>query len=167
MSVLLAFTLFHTALSLIAIVVGIPAMSGLLGRTPQHRATEAFLALAIATSVTGFLFPFNGVTPAFLTGIAAMLVLGAVLLARYRFAGVPLARRVYAGGMVVSLYLLVFVAVVQAYLKVPFLNRLAPTGTEPAFVGTQLAVLLGFAVLGVAAVRAAGPAGLPSATAPG
>jgi hypothetical protein len=47
----------------------------------------------------------------------------------------------------------VFVAVVQAFEKVPFLNALAPTQTEPAFVVTQVVVLALFALLAIGAAR--------------
>ena len=57
-------------------------------------------------------------------------------------------------GAGVALYLNVFVGVVQAFLKVPFLNGLAPTQTEPPFLITQLVVLALFVMLTVvAAIR--------------
>ena len=65
----------------------------------------------------------------------------------------PLARGVYAAGMVASLYLLVFVAIVQAFQKIGVLNRLAPTGSELPFAAVQLATLILFVVLGVRAAR--------------
>ena len=46
-----------------------------------------------------------------------------------------------------------FVAVVQAFEKVPFLNAMAPTQTEPAFVVTQVVVLALFALLTIGAAR--------------
>ncbi len=55
--------------------------------------------------------------------------------------------------MVASLYLLIFVAVVQAFQKTPSLHALAPTGTEPPFAITQVLVLLVMVAIGIAAVR--------------
>ena len=49
------------------------------------------------------------------------------------------------------------VLVVQAFLKVPFLNALAPTQSDPPFIVTQLVVLGVFVVLGVLAVRSFRP----------
>ena len=46
-------------------------------------------------------------------------------------------RWIYVGGAVLSLYLNVFVLVVQSFLKVPALNALAPDGNEPPFAITQ------------------------------
>jgi hypothetical protein len=46
-----------------------------------------------------------------------------------------------------------FVAVVQAFEKVPFLESLAPTQTEPPFVIAQVILLALFIWLGIAALR--------------
>ena len=62
-------------------------------------------------------------------------------------------RSIYVATAVVALYLNVFVLVVQLFLKVPALNALAPTQSEPPFAVAQLIVLVVFAALGVAAVK--------------
>ncbi len=54
---------------------------------------------------------------------------------------------------VASLYLNVFVLIVQAFQKVPPLHVLAPSGSEPPFAAIQGATLLAFLVLGVLAAR--------------
>ena len=46
-----------------------------------------------------------------------------------------------------------FVAVVQAFLKVPALKALAPTQKEPPFLVAQLTVMALFIVLGILAVK--------------
>jgi len=61
--------------------------------------------------------------------------------------------RVYAIGAVVALYLNVFVLVVQAFLKSPALNALAPTQSEPPFLVAQLFVLMLFVGFGIVAAR--------------
>jgi hypothetical protein len=53
--------------------------------------------------------------------------------------------------------------VVQAFLKLPFFTRLAPTQSEPPFLVVQAAVLALFVVLGIRAVRAFHP---PAAVVP-
>jgi hypothetical protein len=55
-------------------------------------------------------------------------------------------------GSVLALYLNSFVGVIQAFLKVPALNRMAPTQSEPPFVVAQLMVMALFVVLGILAV---------------
>jgi len=52
-----------------------------------------------------------------------------------------------------ALYLNVFVAVVQAFQKLSFLQPLAPTQSEPPFLVAQLVVLAMFVALGIAAVK--------------
>jgi len=74
-----------------------------------------------------------------------------VLLGYYRFALAGAWRWIFAAGLVASLYLLVFVAIVQAFLKVPPLHDLAPTGSEPPFAIVQLLTLGLFVALGIAA----------------
>lgn len=57
-------------------------------------------------------------------------------------------------GAVISLYFNVFVGVVQSFEKIPALNAMAPTQSEPPFKLTQLVVLALFVVLtSVAAIR--------------
>jgi len=149
---LATFTLIHTALSLLALLAGIPVVAALLRGRVAGVWTATFLVLAIATSVTGFLFPIHGLTPALITGVLASLVLAVVLVARGRLTGNG-ARRVYAAGMVASLYFLVFVTIAQAFNKIAPLRALAPSGTEPPFAIVQLVVLIGFLILGFAAAR--------------
>lgn len=49
---------------------------------------------------------------------------------------------------IAALYLNSFVLIAQAFLKVPALHALAPTGTEPAFAVAQGLFLLAFLALG-------------------
>ncbi|WP_149535441.1 hypothetical protein [Siccirubricoccus phaeus] len=158
MTYLSAITLVHTALSLVAILVGVPAVAGLFRPGGAPAARSAFLWTAGLTSVTGFMFPDLSVTPAVITGVVALLILAATLIAARSAGPSAPARRVFAAGMVASLYLLVFVGIAQAFQKIPALHALAPTGSEPAFAVAQLAALAGFVLLGVRATRAARPA---------
>ncbi|GGE41941.1 hypothetical protein GCM10007276_19080 [Agaricicola taiwanensis] len=151
MSYVLALVYIHTAISLVALVLGFPAIARLFRRTVSPTWTQWFLITAVATSVTGFMFPFVALTPAFVTGIIALTILGAVLIARYVFHCAGAWRPIYAVGVVLSVYLLAFVTVVQAFQKLPVLNALAPTQTEPPFVIAQLATFLVFLVLSVLA----------------
>jgi hypothetical protein len=82
--------------------------------------------------------------------------------ARYRKQLVGPWRGVFVAGAVVTLYLNVFVLVVQLFRRVPALLVSAPTQSEPAFVVTQLLVLGMFVVLGRAAWKGF-PAGAPAA----
>jgi hypothetical protein len=153
-----AFTLLHTGLSLIGIVAGLVALFGLFRNNALNGWTLVFLATTVATTLTGFLFPFRGFTPAIGTGIVSSLVLAVTVLARYTFNFAGPWRWIYVVGAVVSLYLNCFVLVVQSFLKVPALHELAPQGSEPAFVLTQGLVLVLFVIAGFLAVRRFRPA---------
>jgi hypothetical protein len=152
------FTLLHVALSVVGIIAGLVALFGLLRNNPLNSWTLVFLATTVATTLTGFLFPFRGFTPAIGTGIVSSLVLAPTILARYTFSLAGPWRWIYVIGAVVSLYLNCFVLVVQAFLKVPALHELAPQGNEPAFVLTQGLVLVLFVSAGFLAVRRFRPA---------
>src|SRR5438874_10234349 len=116
--------------------------------------TKWFLITTVATSVTGFFFPFNGFTPAIGVGIISLLVLAVAIYARYPGQLAGHWRWIYVVTAVIALYFNVFVAVVQAFLKVPALNARASTQTEPPFKLAQLVVLALFAALAiVAAIR--------------
>lgn len=60
-------------------------------------------------------------------------------------------RPTYVITAVASLYLNVFVLIVQAFLKVPALKESAPTQTEAPFAVTQLVTLVMFVILGAMA----------------
>lgn len=144
---------FHTIISLIAIGTGIPAVLALLGLRLSIVWTWLFLLTAVATSATGFLFPVTAVLPSHIVGAIALVVLAAVLLARFVGHLAGICRWIYAGGMVASLFFLFFVAIAQAFSKVPVLKAAAPTLSEPPFAISQGVNLVIFIGLGIAAVR--------------
>jgi len=67
-------------------------------------------------------------------------------------------RWIYVGSAVLALYLNVFVGVVQAFQKLSFLSRLAPTQSEPPFFVAQVIVMAIFVLLGIRAVMKFRPA---------
>jgi len=141
----------HVAISLIAILSGLVVLLGLLtGRRLDHW-TSFFLLTTVATSVTGFFFPFHGFTPAIGVGIVSLVVLAVAIFARYprRLAGAW--RGIYIISATLALYLNVFVLIVQSFQNVPALKALAPTQSEPPFLVAQLLALILFAVLGILA----------------
>jgi hypothetical protein len=156
--ILVIYTLVHVAISLVGIGTGLVVLAGMLTAQRLDRCTAIFLATTVATSVTGFGFPFVQLLPSHIVGVISLIVLAPTIYGLYvrRLAGHW--RWIYVVGSVISLHLNVFVLVVQLFLKVPALKALAPTQTEPPFVVTQLVVLLTFVVLGVFAVRRFKPA---------
>jgi len=147
------FTLVHVWLSLIGIGAGLVVMLGLLAGKARGGWTALFLITTAATSITGFAFPFDHLLPSHKVGIVSLAVLAFALLARYGFRLAGPWRRVYAVCAGLALYLNVFVAVVQAFERVSFLNAMAPTQTEPAFVVAQGVILALIATLTIGAAR--------------
>src|SRR5262249_7546999 len=107
---------------------------------------------AILTSVTGFPLPPFGFDPARAVGAISLILLGVAAAALYVFNLQGAWRWIYVSGAVAALYLDVFVAVVQSFQKLTFLQPLAPTQSEPPFVVAQLAALAVFVALGALAV---------------
>ena len=147
------YTAFHVLISLIGIGSGFPVLLGMRNAQPMNGWTGVFLATTVATSVTGFFFPFHGFTPALAVGILSMALLAAAIAARYRFHFAGSWRWTYAVSATSALYLNVFVLVVQSFLKVPALHRLAPNGSEPPFAAAQGLVLFFLVVFGYRAVK--------------
>jgi hypothetical protein len=143
------FTLVHVLLSLAGIGAGFVVVFGLLGGKRLDGWTALFLATTVATSVTGFLFPAEHLLPSHVVGIISLVVLAVAILARYAFHLEGAWRATYVVCAVVALYFNVFVAVVQAFLKVPTLSAIAPTQKEPPFLIAQLVVLALFVALAV------------------
>lgn len=136
-----AFTSIHTMLSLVAIVAGIGVMLMLLNNRNPNAGTLVFLIAAIATSVTGFLFPFTRFLPSHGVGVICLVLFVPALLAQYKYHFAGAWRWVYAVCMAVNVYFLFFVLVAQLFNKVPSLNALAPTQSEPPFAVAQLILL--------------------------
>src|ERR1700722_4851638 len=80
-----SFTAFHVVLSLAGIGSGGVAIYRLLKAKKRGRWTQAFLTSTAATSLTGFLFPFHGVTPAQVLGVLSLIVLIVASLSIYRY----------------------------------------------------------------------------------
>ena len=149
------FTMVHVVISLIAIVTGLIVAWGMLNGTRNDGWIGVFLLTTALTSITGFLFPvpLSPVLPSQIFGYISLAVLVPTVLALYVFGLAGLWRWVYIAGALLALYLNVFVAVVQAFQKVPSLKPLAPTQAEMPFVVAQGVVFVLFCALGVIAVR--------------
>jgi hypothetical protein len=140
-------TFGHVLLSLIGILAGLVVMVGFLTAKRLPGWTALFIWTTVATSVTGFLFPFHKFLPSHGVGILSLFILTIAIYALY---GKQLAggwRKAYAVNAMIALYLNVFVLVAQLFMKVPALKVLAPTQTEGPFKQAQLVVLIAFVVL--------------------
>ena len=152
---LATFTLVHVIISLIAIVAGLVVMFGMLGSHRMPGLTAVFLLFTILTSATGFLFPFTELLPSHMIAILSLVLLAAACIARYAMRLAGPWRSIYVVTAMISLYLNVFVLIIQGFLKVPALHALAPSvpPSEPPFAVVQGIVLLFFVVVIIGAWR--------------
>lgn len=158
-----AFTKLHAIISLIGIISGLIVVWGMLGNRKLAGWTAIFLAFTVLTSVTGFPIPPFGIDPPRVIGIVSLVLLAGAILGYYVFHLQGAWRRIYVVTAVISLYLNVFVFVIQAFQKLAFLQPFAPTQSEPPFVVAQVLVLALFAGLGFLSVRRFHPVSLASA----
>src|SRR5260370_164342 len=77
------FTLLHVVITLIAIGSGLIAVGGMFASHRLPGTSTLFLFTTVLTSVTGFLFPIHGFTPALGVGIVSCLILVIALFAYY------------------------------------------------------------------------------------
>jgi hypothetical protein len=148
------FLLFHVAVSLVGIFAGLVVLFGLLRGNLDAGWTALFLVTTILTSATGFPLPPFGFDPPRAVGVLSLVLLALAVIALYGFRLGGAWSLVFVVSAVAALYLNVFVGVTQAFQKLSFLQPLAPTLTEPPFLGTQLLVLAAFVLMGgVAATR--------------
>jgi hypothetical protein len=153
-----AFLTFHVIVSLIGVASGLVVLYGLVTGQALGAWTAVFLATTILTSATGFPLPPFGFDPPRAIGILSLVLLAVAVVAFYAFDLAAAWRWVYVVTAMIALYFNVFVAVIQAFGKLPFLQSLAPTQSEPPFVIAQLVVLAVFVALGFLAVRRFHPA---------
>jgi hypothetical protein len=142
-----AFTQFHVILSLIAIAAGLVALFGLIANRLLSAVTALFLITTVLTSVTGFLFPFKGVTPGIILGILSMIALVLAIAALYVGKLAAAWRGTYVVSAGIALWFNVFVLFAQSFAKIPALHDLAPTQASPVFGITQAVVLVLFILL--------------------
>src|ERR1700722_2099217 len=153
MSGLAAFTAFHVLLSLVGIAGGFVAGFGLIGGRWLGLWMSVFLWTTILTSVTGFMFPFKGITPGIVLGIMSLVVLAISLVALYSRKLAGGWRTTFVISAVMALYFNFFVLIAQSFGKIPALHALAPTESEGPFKVAQLTALILFVVLWFLATR--------------
>jgi hypothetical protein len=151
------FTSVHVVISLVGIFTGLVVVFGMFSSNKLDGWTALFLATTVLTSATGFFFPTEHILPSHIVGIISLAVLAIAIYALYSRHLAGSWRWIYVVGAVVALYLNVFVGVVQAFQKIPFLSALAPTQSDPPFIIAQVVVLGIFVVLAIVALRSFHP----------
>jgi len=133
-------------------------MFGLLTSKSMPGLTAIFLLFTILTSATGFLIPplvSEKLLPSHMVGALSLVLLAIACIALYGMKLSGAWRWIYAVTALLSLYLNVFVLVIQGFLKVPALHALAPGEPPggPVFAVVQLIVLVFFVIVIIGAVR--------------
>src|SRR5437588_9208654 len=105
------YTLVHVLISLAGIGSGFVVMYGLLAAKRLEGWHALFLLTTVATSVTGFGFPFTHLSPGNKIGILSLIVLAIAVVARYVLHLVGAWRRTYVVCAALALYFNVFVLV--------------------------------------------------------
>lgn len=148
------FTFVHVVISLVGIMTGFIVVALMLSSAPIAGWNAFFLVSTILTSITGYFFPFTkGLTPAHIVGAISLVILAVALFALYERKLIGPWRAIYVAAAVAALWLNFFVSIVQSFAKFAYLNKLAPTGSEPPFAVTQGIILVLFVIVGIAAVR--------------
>jgi hypothetical protein len=147
------FTDAHVLISLVGIFSGFVVLYGFMTANHFDGWTSLFLCTTVLTSVTGFMFPYEGFKPSYVVGTVSLVVLAIAIFSRYRRHMEGGWRTGYVVTSMMALYLNCFVLVVQLFRRVAPLKTLAPTQTEPPFKIAQLVLLLLFVALTVLAVK--------------
>jgi hypothetical protein len=155
-----AFTMLHVVISLIGIVSGLIVLFGLFKSESMPGMTAIFLITTILTNATGFGFPFEKLLPSHIIAIISLVLLAIACIALYGMHLSGAWRSIYVVTAMVSLYLNVFVLVIQSFLKIAPLHALAPSvpPSEPPFAVVQGIVLVLFVWAIVRAARRYHPA---------
>jgi len=150
-----AFTTLHVVISLIAIAAGFIVMFGMLGSNKMPTMTGLFLLFTILTSVTGLMFPFEKLLPSHILSIISLVLLAIACIALYVTGLAGASRWIYVVTALLSLYINMFVLVIQSFLKIPALAAVAPGNppSGPVFGVVQGVVLLFFIIMIIGAVR--------------
>jgi hypothetical protein len=155
-----AVTNLHVVISLIGIVSGLVVLFGLFKSQSMPGMTAIFLFTTILTNATGFMFPLDKLLPSHIIAILSLVLLAVACIALYGMKLSGAWRAIYLITAIASLYLNVFVLVIQSFMKVGPLHALAPSipPSEPPFAVTQGVVLVLFVIAIIAAVRRFRPA---------
>jgi hypothetical protein len=144
---LVQFTFLHVFLSLIGIGAGLFLVYGLLTSRRLSILTTLFLISTAFTSLTGFLFPFKGVTPGIILGVLSLIALFVAIVALYGKKLEGPWRGTYVISVMIAYYFNFFVLIAQSFDKVPALHGFAPSQSSPGFAFTQAAALVTFILL--------------------
>ena len=147
------FVIIHVIISLAGIASGFVVINGFLKAKRLDGWNAFFLITTILTSVTGFLFPRNGITPGQVVGAISLVLLVIAVVARYPLHFSGAGRWLYIVTAVIAQFFNFLVLIIQSFQKIGPLRELAPTQSEPPILIAQVAALVLFVVLGFFSLR--------------
>jgi hypothetical protein len=139
---LATFTAVHVVLSLLAIASGCVVVFGLLTARGLPFWTALFLATAALACLSGFLFPFHGMTLSIEMGVPALVVLLLAAIDRYTRIFTGVWRHSYVLCVMIALYCLVVVLVAELFERYFFPTARAPWRPGMLLPLAQLAVFI-------------------------
>lgn len=145
--------LAHVLFALIEIGAGIVVLFGLFSGELLDKWSVIFLKCALATGVTGLLFPFHHFLPAHWAAMLEIYFSGVAVFAwrRFRLAGVWDPAFALSILLIVCLNILVAIAHIFEYLQA--FRMLVPTQPKLMFLITESMVMLLFTGLGIFTVK--------------
>ena len=150
----LALAAFHTAASLIGLVIGLFVLRDLFASRRPAALAALFLAIMAIANLSGFLFPSRHIGVGHVSGVISVAALATAIAACVmRCAGGWAAA--YAAGVITLLYCDAVIAVFMVFVRVPFLHQAG----QGSVLGIQLLVLGIFVGLGLRAVASFHPDG--------
>ncbi len=142
------FTLIHVVISLVGIATGLVVVYGFLAGNKLPAWNAVFLVMTILTSVTGFFFPFHGITPGIVVGAISLVVLAVAVVAWRKGWS-----KTYIVTATIAEFFNVLVLIVQSFQKIPALHALAPKGTEPITNVVKILALVAFVAAAWVGIR--------------
>jgi len=147
------FTMVHLVLSLVGIGSGFVVVYGLLTARLLPFWTALFIGSTALASLTGFLYPFHGMTLSIELGIPTLAVLMIASAERYTAVFAGMWRHTYVVSVMIALYCSVAALVAQIFAR-----YLAPTARTPweygrLFQMAEAAVFVVFAVVTYFAIK--------------
>ena len=142
-----ALAAFHTAASLIGLVIGLFVLRDLLASRRPGGLAALFIAIMAVANLSGFLFPSRHIGVGHLSGAVSGAAL-VVTVAACALRCVGAWATAYAVGVTTLLYCDALIAVFMVFVRVPFLHEAGPGSV----LGIQLLVLGIFVALGLRAV---------------
>jgi hypothetical protein len=147
------YTTIHVVICFLAVLTGLVIVFGMIRNKRLDGWTFWFLFMTALTNLTGFGFPFDHLLPSYFLGILSLAFTLIAIVARYAFGMSGAWRGLYVASATAALWTNMFALVAQSFGKIPALNALAPTQSEPPFLIAEVVMLAIFVVLGFVAAR--------------